>query len=317
MTDKEKEKAYDKAIERTKKLYNNGITEEIFSELKEGDDEKIKIAILNHLKKMWGNCQDDVCGVHVEDAIAWLERQGKHTKQVHYPKFTFDDVLALQCCMETVKKVQEDKELYERLNLIHSKIYDAYRIEKQDEQASSQNNKNIDLTKILKDCPKGTKLYSTVLGCVTLEEINDYNIYPIVVSCKNGNIENFTADGKMIVHYDGECTLFPSKDQRDWSKFTAPWYKKEEKEKQERFDPKTLNVFDKVLARVYNGFWFADFVSVPGNDELCDIPALVGSSNFNEVVPYNEETKHLLGTADEAPEYYQYVDEDDEWEDED
>ena len=75
---------------------------------------------------MWGNCQDDICGVHVEDAIAWLERQGKYTKQVHYPKFTFDDVLALQCCMETVKKVQEDKELYEKLNLIHSKIYDAY-----------------------------------------------------------------------------------------------------------------------------------------------------------------------------------------------
>ena len=84
-----------------------------------------------------------------------------------------------------------------------------------------------------------------------------------------------------------------------------------------KFDPKTLEVFDKVLARVYNGFWFADFVSVPGDDELCDIPSLVGSSNFNEVIPYNEETKHLLGTADEAPEYYQYVDEDDEWDDED
>ena len=56
---------------------------------------------------------------------------------------------------------------------------------------------------------------------------------------------------------------------------------------------------------------------MPGDDELCDIPSLVGSSNFNEVIPYNEETKHLLGTADEVPEYYQYVDEDDEWEDED
>lgn len=44
---------------------------------KESDDEKIKNAILNHLKKMWGNCQDDVCGVHVEDAIDWLEKQGE------------------------------------------------------------------------------------------------------------------------------------------------------------------------------------------------------------------------------------------------
>ena len=92
---------------------------------------------------------------------------------------------------------------------------------------------------------------------------------------------------------------------------------KQEKKETKRFDPKTLNVFDKVLTRVYNGFWFADFVSVPGDDELCDIPSLVGSSNFNEVIPYNEETKHLLGTTDDAPEHYQYVDEDDEWDDED
>lgn len=132
MTNKEKVKAYDEALKKASAAYKDedkhlkATLERIFPELKESEDEMIKTAILNHLKKMWGNCQDDVCGVHVEDAIAWLERQGKHTKQVHYSKFTFDDVLALQCCMETVKKVQEDKELYEKLNLIHSKMYDAY-----------------------------------------------------------------------------------------------------------------------------------------------------------------------------------------------
>ena len=177
-------------------------------------------------------------------------------------------------------------------------------------------NENIDLMKILKDCPVGWELYSSVIGEVSFKEINNDEDYPIIVDCEDWGIERFTADGKLYKKNNGECTLFPSKDQRDWSKFTAPWYKQEKKETK-RFDPKTLNVFDKVLARVYNGFWFADFVSVPGDDELCDIPSLVGSSNFNEVIPYNEETKHLLGTADEAPEYYQYVDEDDEWEDED
>ena len=69
-----------------------------------------------------------------------VEKQDKQKKQVHFPKFTFDDVLALQCCMETVKKVQEDKELYDKLNLIHNKMYDAYWLEKQDEQASPQTN---------------------------------------------------------------------------------------------------------------------------------------------------------------------------------
>ena len=81
MAEKEKAKAYDKAIERVNKSYGSRISEEIFPELNErcddSDDEMIKNAIFNHLKKMRGNSQDDICGVHVEDAIDWLEKQGK------------------------------------------------------------------------------------------------------------------------------------------------------------------------------------------------------------------------------------------------
>ena len=180
-------------------------------------------------------------------------------------------------------------------------------------------NENIDLTRILKNCPKGTKFYSSLHGDLLFSSIYISSsaskitfIKPDSASIADGTpiTVDYYCDGRYYPN-QGECTIFPSKDQRDWSKFTAPWYKKEKKDT-ERFDPKVLKAFDKVLARVYNGFWFADFVSVPGDDELCDIPCLVGSSNFNEVVPYNDETKHLLGTADEAPEYYQYVD--DEWE---
>ena len=40
MTEKEKAKAYDKAVERAKKLYGNGITKENFPELKESKDMK-------------------------------------------------------------------------------------------------------------------------------------------------------------------------------------------------------------------------------------------------------------------------------------
>ena len=49
MTDKEKAKAYDKAIERAKKLYGNGITEEIFHELKEL---KINRKIFGHMTNL-------------------------------------------------------------------------------------------------------------------------------------------------------------------------------------------------------------------------------------------------------------------------
>ena len=86
-------------------------------------------------------------------------------------------------------------------------------------------NENIDLTQILKDCPKGTKLYSTIFGEVEFIECND--LYQIVVA-KENKYYYFTSQGafyfERIKYHVGECALFPSKDQRDWSKFTAPWY---------------------------------------------------------------------------------------------
>ena len=81
MTEKEKAKAYDEALERASAEYKDNnrhfkaTLEEILPELKENDDKKIKNAILNYFKNMLGNCQDDVCDVHVEDAIAWVEKQ--------------------------------------------------------------------------------------------------------------------------------------------------------------------------------------------------------------------------------------------------
>ena len=81
-------------------------------------------------------------------------------------------------------------------------------------------NENLNLVEILKDCPEGTKLYSPVFGEVEFESINDI-IGPIVVTTNTGNAECFTADGKMYTRYNGECLLFPSKEQRDWSKFNV------------------------------------------------------------------------------------------------
>lgn len=89
-------------------------------------------------------------------------------------------------------------------------------------------NKNIDLTKILKDCPKGTKLYSTIYGDVKFSHISKDSCCPIILHTYKGGVTVVTKYGKHNIDYEteGECVLFPSKDQRDWSKFTAPWYKK-------------------------------------------------------------------------------------------
>lgn len=183
MTEKEKAEAYDKAIERAKKLYDNGITEEIFPELKEDDDERIKKDLIQ-----WVDEFPDIIwrGHYKKDIIAWLEKQGKQKRQVHFPKFTFDDILALQCCMVTVKNVQEDNELYEQLNLIHNKMYDTYRLGKQGETSpilsnSSNNGKN-EQTPADKVEPKfkvGDWIISSVLGTARIIGVNDSNEFQL------------------------------------------------------------------------------------------------------------------------------------------
>ena len=164
-------------------------------------------------------------------------------------------------------------------------------------------NENIDLTKILKDCPKGTKLYSTIHGEVTLIDSNDTSQhYPISVRLNDKKVEIFTYEGKLLNKFDGECILFPSKDQRDWSKFTAPWYKRE------KSDPKTLKAFDRVLVRNYKTTkWRCDHVSHFDGDNYN--PCIASCCSYTFCIPYNDGTKHLLGTTEDAPDFYKY------WED--
>ena len=164
-------------------------------------------------------------------------------------------------------------------------------------------NENIDLTKILKDCPQGTKLYSSIFGQVEFLRIGIIKKYPIEVKLKTGASEVLTTDGKLFHNFNGECTLFPSKDQRDWSKFTAPWYKKE------MFDPKTLKPFDKVLVRdECDERWRCEFYSYL-HDDNGDYPYIVINDAYKHCIPYNDDTKHLVGTTEEAPEYYRYWEE--------
>lgn len=283
-------------------------------------------------------------------------------------------------------------------------------------------NENLNLVEILKDCPKGTKLYSTVFGEVEFEEITKNITLPIAVRTNDGliddKIESFSADGKIYSYYDGECVLFPSKDQRDWSKFTAHLLEKQDKKsswkpsKEEmdvlyslsyitneydehkedvithlyqdlkreffndssyenmfsldnkeddvrrkstiqvleyarsldaynqygkadidkniawlkkqgetspilsnssntgknksKFDPKTLHPFDKVLVRDRNSErWRAQVFSNIIEGDV-DYLYFCINSTYRYCIPYNDDTKHLVGTTEEAPEYCRY-----------
>ena len=160
-------------------------------------------------------------------------------------------------------------------------------------------NENIDLTKILKDCPKGTKLYSTIFGDVKFNYINKSYDYPINFYSEGGYNGNVSADGRYNLKLDGECTLFPSKEQRDWDKFTAPWYKKD------KFDPNMLKPFDKVLGRnVSTDKWGCTLFSNINVDAAHKFHCV--GSYYKYCIPYNDDTKHLVGTTESAPEFYIY-----------
>ena len=164
-------------------------------------------------------------------------------------------------------------------------------------------NENLDLMTILEGCPKGTEFYHAGFGRVWFFGIDLDSDYPIRLSLNNDPCDNtfLTKKGTVNVQYDGECILFPSRTQRDWNKFERFW----DKPKAERFDPKTLQPFDKVLAK--DGFsskWTCSFFSHMDND--VSFPVYCSGGYFKVCIPYNEETKHLIGTSDDCPEYYKW-----------
>ena len=170
-------------------------------------------------------------------------------------------------------------------------------------------NENIDLTKILKDCPKGWKFYSSVYGDVEFVEILPNIPFPkrsqenglyllktlmleLPIRLKADFFEYGISSAGEHRKGVGECTLFPSRENRDWSKFTAPWYKKD------KFDPKTLKAFDRVLVRhEYYHRWRCEFYSYI-HDDNGGYPYVAISGAYKRCIPYNEETKHLVGTTE-------------------
>ena len=80
---------------------------------------------------------------------------------------------------------------------------------------------------------------------------------------------------------------------------------------EEKFDPTTFQPFDKVLVRRSNNWyhvWYADFICVSITDNTTE-HCTMSNAHTNMVIPYNDETKHLVGTSDEAPEFYRYWEE--------
>lgn len=163
-------------------------------------------------------------------------------------------------------------------------------------------NKELNLVEILKDCPKGMKLWSPCWGELTYKGIDwkEYeawdsesdDVYPILMTWADEL--SFNPYGKYVDN--GDVMIYPSKDNRDWSTFKAP---------KPKWNPDTLQPFDKVLVRdADTDYWDGDFYLYTDRETGPDYPYYCLVDNYKICIPFNEKTKHLLGTNQEAPEFY-------------
>ena len=170
-------------------------------------------------------------------------------------------------------------------------------------------NENLNLVEILKGCPKGTKFYSSIWGTVTFIEIVDNMIYPIRIKSYNktngeGLTQSVAKDGKYYCAFDGECTLFPSKDQRDWAKFERVW----DKPKVEKFNPEKFKKLEPVVVRSSEyDKWYASFFSFIDKGKYTSCYCL--GTYYKYCIPYNKVTDKLIGTTNDCPDYYKWWEE--------
>ena len=268
MTDKEKAKAYDEAIERVKKLYGNGITEEIFPEIKEYNNERIRKNCIHFLE-----CQKqhDAATFAIEECIDWLERQDEQASAKINERawlYLVSDVLTWQDGIGQYLDDPRVQEFAKRLcKEYEQKLYNPSNTVKNEQRSAD---------KIEPKFKVGDR--------VRHKETNKDDVYEISkVYDDSYGIAGFT--WMIYMKYQDEYELVTNK-----------------------FDPNTLKPFDKVLVRDYcNMEWSCDIFSHIKQEG--NLPYVCAGSEWKCCIPYNDDTKHLVGTTEEAPEYYRY------WED--
>lgn len=112
--------------------------------------------------------------------------------------------------------------------------------------------KELNISAILKDKPKGTKLYSTPFGECTFDGVtNDDDIRFLEQSNSP-----FCTDGYGKYSPNGECLVFPGKQMQDWSKFA--WKKGD-----------VLVSNDSESHIIFNGFSKDDYTTFKGKHWIC------------------------------------------------
>lgn len=157
----------------------------------------------------------------------------------------------------------------------------------------------VNIAEKLKNCEIGVKLYSPAYGEVEFKKV-DMAYQHIHCDFWNAYDEGYTwvmfnRDGTIVGSANAEIMLWPSRNNRDWNTFVAP---KEKVSDDQKFKP-----FDKVLVRNSDiGVWSISLFSHYGSDGS----PICMREKYEECIPYNDDTKYLLGTRLDCPFKFNY-----------
>lgn len=135
----------------------------------------------------------------------------------------------------------------------------------------------LNIVEILKDKPKGTKLYSPLFGDVYLSYVKD----GIINVQHHMGITKFFGNGRYYNYPESEPLLFPSKEMQDWSKFA--W---------EKGDVLVNKI--KTIFIIFEGFEDDNYTTFKGKHCLTTIG--------NEKEYTNKESNFLVSLFDKAKE---------------
>ena len=297
MIEKEKAEAYDKALERARAI-NNGkdvdvesgttICEYIFPELKESEDEKIRKEIISILRNTYWTSNRN----RFNELVAWLEKQGDKDKLIQ------------ELGEYKVKYTQEV-------------------LEKHINSMSNKDDERLRKTTIafLKDFAE--KGYENAVECIDWlekqgedkKEINNFDVLPGLYKCIHRMFDG-TPNGRLLFEIGNVYKCLSKHDRAEFEvsyghsvyledpvvyKHFIPF-----KSKVNKFDPNILQPFDKVLVRDtdFQNWSCGLFSHIVVFDYICKYN--VGEILYTMCIPYNDETKYLVGTTKEAPKDYRY-----------
>ena len=127
------EKKYKEALERAKRLHSEPtggteriVCEQIFPELRESEDEKIRKWLISQLKIKSDDTNSDL-NITIDKAISWLEKQGDQ------PRYNIGDVICDKSCTTLNKEAQPNMEIVDIQNGMYICDKGSFPVSQQDE----------------------------------------------------------------------------------------------------------------------------------------------------------------------------------------